>query len=157
MNIYDFTVEAPGNKKVSLSEYRGKVILIVNTATKCGLAPQFDGLEALHQKYSEQGLVVLGFPCNQFANQEPVSDEEMSSVCKLNFGVTFPLFSKIDVNGPEESPLYTYLKSEKGGLLGSAIKWNFTKFLIGRDGNVVERYAPTTEPKSLIADIEKLL
>lgn len=157
MNIYDFLVVAPGGNMVSLSDYKWKVILIVNTATKCGLAPQFDGLEELYQKYKKDDFIILGFPCNQFANQEPVNDDEMTSVCKMNFGVTFPLFSKIDVNGENESPLYAFLKTEQGGILWSDIKWNFTKFLVDRTGNVVDRYAPTTEPKDIAQDIEKLI
>jgi glutathione peroxidase len=156
--IYDFTVDDIAGKPVALDRYRGKVMLIVNTASKCGFTPQYKGLEALYQKYGPRGLAVLGFPCNQFGAQEPGSAEEIESFCEINYGVTFPLFAKIDVNGDATAPLYRHLKREKPGLLGSeAIKWNFTKFLVDRDGNVVERYAPKTEPSELAADIEKLL
>ncbi len=156
--IYGFSATAIDGREVSLADYRGRVLLIVNTASKCGLTPQYEGLEALHRQYGERGLVVLGFPCDQFAHQEPGSEAEIENFCQRNFGVTFPLFAKIDVNGDGAHPLYRYLKHEARGLLGSeAIKWNFTKFLIDRDGRVVERYAPTTEPAKIAADIEKLL
>ena len=157
-SIYDFEVRDIHGKAVPLSRYRDKVLLIVNTASKCGFTPQYKGLEALHRKYHAQGLVVLGFPCNQFGAQEPGSEDEIASFCEVNYGVTFPLFAKVDVNGEAAAPLYRYLKSAKPGLLGSeAIKWNFTKFLVDRKGNVVERYAPNTEPDALAADIHKLL
>ena len=134
------------------------MLLIVNTASKCGFTPQYKGLEALHQKYHARGLAVLGFPCNQFGAQEPGTEDEIASFCEVNFGVTFPLFAKVDVNGDAAAPLYRHLKSAKPGLLGSeAIKWNFTKFLVDRKGTVVERFAPNTEPDALAADIEKLL
>jgi glutathione peroxidase len=156
--IYDFNVNDIAGKPVALERYRGKVLLIVNTASKCGFTPQYKGLEALHKKYRSQGLEVLGFPCNQFGAQEPGSAEEIESFCEINYGVTFPLFAKIDVNGDDTAPLFRHLKREKPGLLGSeAIKWNFTKFLVDRDGKVVERFAPNTEPAALAADIEKLL
>jgi len=157
MNIYDYTVKTADGSERSLREYEGDVVLIVNTATKCGLAPQFDGLEELYQAYKDRGFTVLGFPSNQFANQEPGSDDEVQQTCRMNFGVTFPLLAKIDVNGKDEEPLYTFLKKEQGGFLGSAIKWNFTKFLVDREGNVVKRYDPRKDPKEIAGDIEKLL
>jgi glutathione peroxidase len=156
--IYDFSVKTIAGKKQSMSKYKGKVMLIVNTASECGFTPQYKGLEELHQTYAKRGLAVLGFPCNQFGAQEPGDESAIASFCERNFGVTFPLFSKIDVNGEHADPLFAYLKKAKPGLLGSeAIKWNFTKFLIDDDGNVVERYAPKTEPKELTGAIEKLL
>ncbi len=136
---------------------RGKVVLIVNTASKCGFTPQFEGLEKLYQAYKDQGLVVLGFPCNQFGGQEPGTESEIAQFCTTNYGVDFPMFAKIDVNGADQHPLYTFLKNAKGGIFGDAIKWNFAKFLIDREGNVVERYAPTTGPASVTGDIERLL
>jgi glutathione peroxidase len=157
-SIYDFEVKDIHGKAVPLSRYKGKVLLIVNTASKCGFTPQYKGLEALHQKYHARGLEVLGFPCNQFGAQEPGTEDEIASFCELNFGVTFPLFAKVDVNGDDAAPLYRHLKQAKPGLLGSeAIKWNFTKFLVDRKGNVVERFAPNTEPDALAGDVEKLL
>lgn len=157
MSIYDYTVKTADGSERSLREYEGDVVLIVNTATKCGLAAQFDGLEELYQAYKDRGFTVLGFPSNQFANQEPGSDDEVQQACRMNFGVTFPLLAKIDVNGKDEEPLYTFLKKEQGGFLGSAIKWNFTKFLVDREGNVVKRYDPRKDPKEIAGDIEKLL
>src|SRR5690606_30093383 len=157
MSIYDYTVKTADGSERSLREYEGDVVLIVNTATKCGLAPQFDGLEELYQTYKDRGFTVLGFPSNQFANQEPGSDDEVQQACRMNFGVTFPLMAKIDVNGKDEDPLYTFLKKEQGGFLGSAIKWNFTKFLVDREGNVVKRYDPRKDPKEIAGDIERLL
>ena len=156
-SIYDFKVKDTYGDVVSLSEYKGKVMLIVNTASKCGFTPQFEGLEKLYLELSERGLEILGFPCNQFANQDPGTNEEIRNFCTLNYGVSFPIFEKIDVNGENEAPLYHYLKKEQGGVLGSMIKWNFTKFLVDKEGNVVERYAPTVEPKDLKEDILKLL
>ena len=157
-SVFDFEVKDIHGKAVPLSRYRDQVLLIVNTASKCGFTPQYKGLEALHRKYQARGLAVLGFPCNQFGAQEPGSEDEIASFCELNFGVTFPLFAKVDVNGDDAAPLYRHLKHAKPGLLGSeAIKWNFTKFLVDRKGNVVERYAPNTEPDALAGDIEKLL
>jgi glutathione peroxidase len=157
-SVYDFEVKDIHGKAVPLSRYKGKVLLIVNTASKCGFTPQYKGLEALHQKYHARGLEVLGFPCNQFGAQEPGTEDEIASFCELNFGVTFPLFAKVDVNGDDAAPLYRHLKQAKPGLLGSeAIKWNFTKFLVDRKGNVVERFAPNTEPDALAGDVEKLL
>ncbi|ELK45607.1 UNVERIFIED_CONTAM: glutathione peroxidase [Halobacillus marinus] len=157
MSVYEYVVQDKSGGEVSLGDYEGNVLLIVNTATKCGLANQFEGLEALHQKYESEGLRVLGFPCNQFMNQEPVSDENMAQECKINFGVTFPLFKKIQVNGKDADPLYKYLKTEQKGLLGSDIKWNFTKFLVDRKGNVVKRFAPKTKPEQIEQDIQELL
>jgi len=156
-NIYQFEIQDASGNALSFSEYQGKVVLIVNVASKCGFTPQYEGLEELYRTYGEQGFVILGFPSNQFASQEPGSNEEIQQFCKLTYDVTFPVFAKIDVNGDNEHPLYTYLKNEKNGLMGDNIKWNFTKFLIDREGNVVKRYAPTVTPKKLTKDIEKLL
>jgi len=157
-SIYDFSAARPDGSAVPLSDYRGKVMLIVNTASRCGFTPQYEGLERLYRDLQDRGLVVLGFPCNQFGKQEPGSADEIASFCSLNYGVTFPLFAKIDVNGPGAAPLYEWLKAEAPGLLGSeAIKWNFTKFLVGRDGQVADRFAPTTKPEALRGAIEALL
>lgn len=157
-SVYDFTVNDIHGKPVKLDRYKGKVMLIVNTASECGFTPQYKGLEALHEKLAGKGLAVLGFPCNQFGAQEPGDEKQIETFCEVNYGVTFPMFAKIDVNGDGAAPLYKFLKKEKPGLLGSeAIKWNFTKFLVDRDGHVVERYAPKTEPSEITADIEKLL
>jgi len=156
--IYDIAVDDIHGKKRKLDEYKGRVMLIVNVASKCGYTPQYKGLEALYEKMHSRGLEVLGFPCNQFGAQEPGTAEEIESFCELNYGVTFPLFAKIDVNGNAAAPLYRYLKKEKPGLLGSeAIKWNFTKFLVDRNGKVVERYGSNVEPQAIAADVEKLL
>ncbi|MBR1575305.1 MAG: glutathione peroxidase [Bacteroidales bacterium] len=155
--IYDFKALDNKGAEVDFSQYKGKVLLIVNTASKCGFTPQYDGLEALYKKYKDQGLVVIGFPCDQFAHQEPGTDEEIAQFCRLNHGVTFPLMSKIEVNGDGAHPIYKYLKGEAKGLLGSAIKWNFTKFLISRDGTRIERFAPTTTPEALDDKIAALL
>lgn len=155
--IYNFDVMNMENEKVSMSEYKDHVLLIVNTASKCGFTPQFEGLENLYKKYSDRGFVILGFPCNQFGAQDPGSNEEIKGFCQLNYGVTFPMMAKVDVNGQDEEPLFSYLKKERGGLLGGAIKWNFTKFLIDRQGNVVKRYAPTTKPEDIEKDIAELL
>lgn len=157
MDIYDFNVVNNKGEEVSLSQYKGKVLLIVNTATGCGFTPQYKGLEDLYKKYNGEGLEILDFPCNQFGHQAPGTDEEINSFCTLNYDTTFPRFRKIDVNGENASPLYQWLKKEKGGVFGSAIKWNFTKFLIDRNGNVVERYAPTTPPSKIEAKIKELL
>lgn len=157
MNIYDFTVKDNLNKDVSLNEYKGKVLLIVNTATKCGLANQFNDLEDLYNKYRDKGFEILAFPCNQFLNQEPLSDSEISSTCSLNFNTHFKIFKKIDVNGFNEDPLYTYLKKETKGIFGSNIKWNFTKFLIGKNGKIIKRFPPITSPKKIEKYIETLL
>ena len=157
-SIYDFSAVLPDGSKVPLSDYRGRVLLIVNTASKCGFTPQYEGLERLYSDLQDRGLVVLGFPCNQFGKQEPGSAEEIASFCSLNYGVTFPIFAKIDVNGPDAAPLYTWLKDRAPGLIGTkAIKWNFTKFLVGRDGQVADRFAPTTKPDELRGAIEALL
>jgi len=157
-NVYDFNVNTISGEEVSLEGYKGKALLIVNTASKCGFTPQFTGLEGLYKDYKEKGLEILGFPCNQFLKQDPGSDSEISEFCSLNYGVTFPMFSKVEVNGGGTHPLYKYLKSEAKGLLGSEkVKWNFTKFLVNQKGEVVKRYAPNTEPKELISDIEACL
>ena len=156
-SIYDFSVDDIHGKKVSLDKYRDKVMLIVNTASQCGFTPQYKGLEALYEKFHGKGLEVLGFPCNQFGAQEPGGEEEIESFCEVNYGVTFPLFAKIDVNGSHAHPLYEYLKREKSGLLGSSIKWNFTKFVVDRSGKVVSRHAPTVTPEGLKREIEALL
>jgi len=157
-SVYDFTVKNIRGKDVKLDAYKGKPLLIVNTASECGFTPQYKGLETLYQKYHGKGLEILGFPCNQFGAQEPGTEKEIESFCEVNYGVTFPLFAKVDVNGDNAAPLYRHLKKSKPGLLGSeAIKWNFTKFLVDRNGNVVERYAPNAEPESITGDIEKLL
>ena len=157
-SIYDFTAAQINGKPVDLKKFKGKVMLIVNTASACGFTPQFAGLEKLHLAYGPRGLVVLGFPCNQFGAQDPGSDGEIASFCQVNYGVTFPMMSKIDVNGPKADPLYQWLATEAPGLLGTkAIKWNFTKFLVGRDGSVRKRYAPTDTPESLASDIEAAL
>ena len=157
-SIYDFTVNDIHGKPVKLDRYRDRVMLVVNTASNCGFTPQYKGLEALYEKFHGKGLEILGFPCNQFGGQEPGSEQEIAQFCELNYGVTFPLFAKVDVNGEHAAPVYKYLKSEKPGLLGSeAIKWNFTKFLVDRNGNVVKRYAPNEEPAAIAGDIEKAL
>jgi glutathione peroxidase len=156
--LYDFTVDDIGGRPVPLDRFKGKLVLVVNTASKCGFTPQYKGLESLYRKYRDKGLEVLGFPCNQFGAQEPGSEQEIATFCEANYGVTFPMFAKIDVNGDHAAPLYRYLKSAKPGLLGTeAIKWNFTKFLVDRSGNVVARYAPNDTPESLEPDIERAL
>ncbi|MGD1820261.1 MAG: glutathione peroxidase [Pleomorphochaeta sp.] len=157
MSIYDFEVELMSGEKIKLERYKEKVLLIVNTASKCGFTPQFEELEYLYEKYKEKDFVILGFPCNQFANQDPLSNEEINNFCSLNYGVSFPMFKKIDVNGEKASDLYKYLKKEKKGTLGSKIKWNFTKFLIDKKGNVIRRYPPTKKPKTFENDIKKLI
>ncbi|WP_449285249.1 glutathione peroxidase [Marinobacter sp. PE14] len=156
--VYDFTVrDIKGNEK-SMAEYRGKVLLIVNTASKCGFTPQFEGLQSLHNELGSKGFEVLGFPCNQFLNQDPGNEDTISQFCSLNYGVDFPMFSKIEVNGDGTHPLFRFLKHEAKGLMGSEkVKWNFTKFLVAPDGKVVRRYPPTTKPEDIRADIEKLL
>ena len=155
MSIYDFSVKARDGKEISLKDYEGKVLLIVNTATGCGFTPQYTGLQELYNKYKAQGFEILDFPCNQFLNQAPGSDEEIHTFCTGRFGITFPQFAKIDVNGKNEAPLYTYLKKQKRGKLSSKIKWNFTKFLIGKDGTVLERFAPTDTPEKIDSFIAK--
>ncbi|ODT88039.1 glutathione peroxidase [Phenylobacterium sp. SCN 70-31] len=157
-SLYDFTAETIEGQPAPLADHRGKVVLIVNTASQCGFTRQYAGLEALHRKYAGRGFVVLGFPCNQFGAQEPGDDAEIKSFCSLTYDVDFPLMRKIDVNGPKAHPLYAWLKSRKKGLLGTeGIKWNFTKFLIDREGRVAGRFAPTVEPKALEGAIERLL
>lgn len=158
MSVHDFTVKNIRGEEVSLSQYAGKLMLIVNTASKCGFTPQYTGLQKLYEQYGNDGLVVLGFPCNQFNHQEPGTEEEIASFCQLNHGVTFPLFAKIDVNGPDAHPLYQYLTKEAPGLLGTkAVKWNFTKFLVDGSGKVLKRFAPTDSPEEIGKHIEKLL
>ena len=155
--IYDFQVKKPNGEMQSLKEYEGKTLLIVNTASKCGLTPQFEGLQKLYEQYKEHGLEILGFPCDQFNNQEYDNIEETTQFCQRNYGVSFPIFAKIDVNGDNEDPLFTYLKEQKKGVLSSKIKWNFTKFLVDSNGQVIERYAPTTEPAKIENDLQKWL
>ena len=157
MGLYDFTVKDTKGNDVSLSAYKGKVLLIVNTATGCGFTPQYEGLEKLYRELHEQGFEILDFPCNQFGNQAPGTEEEIVSFCKLKYDVSFPQFKKIEVNGANESPLYTWLKQQKGGVLGSNIKWNFTKFLISRDGEIIARFEPTTAMKKVMQQVEEAL
>lgn len=154
MSIYDFEVKTISGETISMSTFKNKVLLIVNVASKCGFTSQYEGLEILYEKYKDKGFVILGFPCNQFMNQEPLNEDEIKSFCSITYGVTFPMFAKIDVNGEHTHPLYTYLKETQKGLLGSeAIKWNFTKFLVDQNGVVVNRFAPATKPESLELDI----
>lgn len=155
--IYDFKAVTSKGAELDFAQFRGKVLLIVNTASKCGFTPQFQGLEELNQRYKERGLVVIGFPCNQFGHQDPGTDSEIEGFCQLNYGVTFQIMKKIDVNGDGAHPIFKYLKNEAKGIFGNAIKWNFTKFLISRDGATIKRYAPTTAPEKLTTDIEALL
>ena len=156
--IADFTAKTNRGEELNFADKKGKVLLVVNTASKCGFTPQYDGLEAVFQEYKDKDFEVIGFPCNQFGAQEPGSADEIQEFCKINFGVTFPLMDKVDVNGPNTAPIFDWMKSEAPGLMGSKrIKWNFTKFLINRDGEVVKRYAPTDKPESIKKDIEKLL
>ncbi len=155
--IYDFKALTGKGEELDFADMRGKTLLIVNTASKCGLTPQFEGLEALNQKYRDRGLVVMGFPCNQFGNQDPGSDDEISGFCQLNYGVSFLMMKKIDVNGADAHPLFKYLKKQTGGFLTSAIKWNFTKYLVSPDGRQIKRYAPVTSPNKLEKDIEQML
>ena len=157
MSIYDISVKAQDGTEVPLSDYEGKVLLVVNTATGCGFTPQYEGLEKLYEQYHSQGLNILDFPCNQFGHQAPGTDEEITTFCQVHYNTTFPQFKKIDVNGPDEDPLYTYLKSHSKGFLGDKIKWNFTKFLVDRQGNVVARFAPTVKPEEIEGEIKKLL
>jgi len=157
-SVYDFQAKQIDGKTVPLSKFKGKVMLIVNTASACGYTPQFAGLEQLHETYGKQGLVVLGFPCNQFGAQDPGSNDDIAQFCQLNYGVSFPMMAKVDVNGADADPLYQWLTKEAPGILGStAIKWNFTKFLIGKDGSVVKRFAPADEPSAITKDIERAL
>lgn len=157
MSVYDYSAKLNDGNTKNLADYSGRVLLIVNTASECGFTPQYKGLQELYAKYHDKGLEVLGFPCDQFGHQEPGSDEQIKSFCALNYGVTFPLFSKIEVNGDNADPLYKFLKKEKGGILGDAIKWNFTKFLVDKQGNVVERFAPQTTPEKISSDVEREL
>ncbi|MBR0244723.1 MAG: glutathione peroxidase [Bacteroidaceae bacterium] len=156
-SIYDFKALTSKGQELDFAQFEGKVLLIVNTASKCGFTPQFAGLEELNQKYRDRGLVVIGFPCNQFASQDPGSDSEIEGFCQLNYGVTFQIMKKVDVNGSNAHPIFVYLKEQTRGLLGSSIKWNFTKFLISRDGETIKRYAPITKPEKLAKDIEAML
>jgi glutathione peroxidase len=156
--VYEFSARDISGKDTSLDAYRGKVLLIVNTASKCGFTPQYKGLQALYDQYHDKGLEILGFPCNQFGRQEPGAEDQISEFCELNYGVSFPMFAKIDVNGDDAHPLFDHLKSEAPGLMGSkTVKWNFTKFLVDQNGKVVRRYAPKDKPADIAADIEKLL
>lgn len=157
MGIYDYVVKDGKGNDVAMKDYRGKVLLIVNTATGCGFTPQYDGLQDLYEKYQEQGLEILDFPCNQFGNQAPGNAEEIASFCSGRYGITFPQFAKVDVNGDNAEPLFTYLKSKKGGTFGSKIKWNFTKFLVDQNGKVIARFAPTTKPEDIDKRIAMLL
>lgn len=156
-NFYQFKARSLQGKDISMETYKGKVILVVNTASKCGLTPQYEGLEKLHQMYKDKGLVILGFPCNQFGNQEPGSEKEIYEGCLVNYGVSFPMFSKIDVNGDNAHPIYKYLKNKLPGLFGTKIRWNFAKFIIDSNGVPVKRFSPATTPEKLVNDIEKLL
>ena len=155
--LSDFTAQTLGGHEQDLGEYDGKVVLVVNTASQCGFTPQFGGLERLWDEYGDDGLVVLGFPCNQFGSQDPGSDDQIGEFCQANYGVTFPMFSKVEVNGDDAHPLYQWLKSEKSGLAGGRIKWNFTKFLVGRDGKVIKRFGSTTKPEKIAPRIERAL
>ena len=155
--LSDFTATTLTGEEQSLAEYAGRVVLVVNTASRCGFTPQYAGLEELYRDHRDDGFVVLGFPCNQFGSQEPGTEDEIGEFCQINYGVTFPMFAKVDVNGDDEHPLFAWLKSERRGLLGGRIKWNFTKFLVGRDGQVLQRYAPNTEPASLADDVRAAL
>jgi glutathione peroxidase len=157
VELYDLSAKLNNGKEVRLSRYKGKVMLVVNTASECGFTPQYQGLEEIYERYKDRGFVVLGFPCDQFGHQESGTNKEIGTFCQVNYGVTFPLFSKVEVNGPKAHPLFELLKSKQGGLLGDDIKWNFTKFLVDPEGNVVGRYAPQTTPARIASDIEKLL
>ncbi len=156
--FYEFTAEDIKGQVVDMSQFKGKTVLVVNTASKCGLTPQYEGLEKLNKKYKEKGLVILGFPCNQFGSQEPGSEDQISEFCEINYGVTFPMFAKVDVNGDRAHPIFKFLKGKlRGGLLGSKVKWNFTKFLLDANGRPVKRFSPFTKPEALEKDIQKLL
>ena len=157
MSFYDFLAKKINGQEVSMNEYKGKVLLIVNTASKCGFTPQFKELEELYKEYKDQGFEILGFPCNQFMNQDPADNGDINSFCQLNYGVTFTMFEKINVNGKDAHPIYKFLRSKEKGLLSDAVKWNFTKFLVDSEGKVIKRYAPTTSPVNIKEDIEKLL
>ena len=155
--IYDLSATSNRGEEIDFAQFAGRPMLLVNTASKCGFTPQYDGLQALHETYGPQGLVVIGFPCDQFANQEPGDDAAIEEFCRINFGVTFPLTTKVDVNGKDTHPVFAFLKERTGGLLGSSVKWNFTKFLVAPDGTTVKRYSPKTEPAAMTKDIEALL
>jgi glutathione peroxidase len=155
--LYNLTAKRINGEEQSLSDYQGQVLLIVNTASKCGFTPQFEGLQSLYDRYKDRGFTILGFPCNQFGNQDPGDESEIASFCQLNYGVTFPMFAKVDVKGPNAHPLFQHLTQQAPGFLTKTIKWNFTKFLIDREGRVVDRFAPTTKPEEIAAEIEKLL
>ena len=155
--FYEFKANSLQGKEISMEAYKGKVVIVVNTASKCGLTPQYEGLEKLNKLYKDKGLVILGFPCNQFAGQEPGSDKEIAEGCLINYGVRFPMFAKVDVKGENDHPLYKYLKKELRGFPGSELKWNFTKFMLDKEGKPYKRYSPTTKPEKMIKDIEKLL
>ena len=155
--LHDFTATSIAGDDVDLADYRGKAVLVVNTASKCGFTPQYEGLEALHRLFGDDGLVVLGFPCDQFGHQEPGDEAQIADFCQLNYGVSFPMFAKVDVNGKDAHPLFAWLRKERGGIAGDRIKWNFTKFLVAPDGTVVDRYAPSTKPQKLVGDIEAIL
>lgn len=155
--FYEFKANSLQGKEISMDAYKGKVIMVVNTASKCGLTPQYEGLEKLNKLYKDKGLVILGFPCNQFAGQEPGSEKEIAEGCLINYGVSFPMFAKVDVNGENAHPLYKYLKKELRGFPGSELKWNFTKFMLDKEGKPYKRYSPTTKPEKMVKDIEKLL
>lgn len=157
MSFYEFKAEKLNGETTGMDEYKGKTVVVVNTASKCGLTPQYEGLENLYKKYKDKGLVVLGFPCNQFANQESGTSDEIEEFCQVNYGVSFPMFEKVEVNGANAHPLFKYLKSKQGGLLGSRIKWNFTKFVINKEGKPVKRFAPITKPEKMEAYLEALL
>ena len=157
MSFYDYSAENIDGKEVTMTNYKGKVVLVVNTASKCGFTPQLKDLEELYKGYKDLGLVILGFPCNQFMNQEPGDNKDVKNFCEINYGVTFDMFGKVDVNGSNTHPIYKYLKEQEKGIITKDIKWNFTKFLIDREGNVVKRYSPTTSPLKIKDDIVKLL
>ena len=157
MSVHEFSAKTINGEEKELADYKGKALLIVNTASECGFTPQFEGLQKLYDEYNEKGLEILGFPCNQFGGQDPGSDEEISEFCSMNYGVTFPMFSKVDVKGDQAHPLFRYLTEETKGILGDQIKWNFTKFLVDPDGNVVNRFSPQTKPENITKDIEKVL
>ncbi|MCI5081494.1 MAG: glutathione peroxidase [Saprospiraceae bacterium] len=156
-NFYELEAENIKGQQVKMEEYKDKLVMVVNTASKCGLTPQYEGLEELYQKYRDQGLVILGFPCNQFAGQEPGDESDIQEFCQLNYGVSFPMFAKVDVNGKAAHPVFKYLKSKLGSIFGRGIKWNFTKFLVDQNGKPVKRFAPTTKPKSIEPYIQKML
>ena len=156
-SLASFTATSIDGRSVELSDYAGQVVLVVNTASECGFTPQYAGLQELHDSYADRGFTVLGFPCDQFGGQEPGTEDEIAAFCERNYGVSFPMFAKVDVNGDDAHPLFRWLREEKGGVLGDRIKWNFTKFLVGKDGQVVKRYPPTTKPERLVDDIEQAL